>query len=70
MTEAKASQWLREHAADYGFIVRYTEDKEEITGYTAESWHIRYIGSEAQKIAKSGLSLEEYFEVPGGDYED
>ncbi len=70
LTEAKASQWLREHAADYGFIVRYTEDKEEITGYTAESWHIRYIGSEAQKIAKSGLSLEEYFEVPGGDYED
>lgn len=70
LTEAKASQWLREHAADYGFIVRYTEDKEEITGYTAESWHIRYIGSEAKKIAQSGLSLEEYFEVPGGDYED
>lgn len=70
LTEAKASQWLREHAAGYGFIVRYTEDKEEITGYTAESWHIRYIGSEAQKIAKSGLSLEEYFEVPGGDYEN
>ncbi|NYS32635.1 M15 family metallopeptidase [Streptococcus danieliae] len=70
LTETRASQWLREHAADYGFIVRYTEDKEEITGYTAESWHIRYIGSEAKKIAQSGLSLEEYFEVPGGDYED
>ncbi len=70
LTETRVSQWLREHAADYGFIVRYTEDKEEITGYTAESWHIRYIGSEAKKIAQSGLSLEEYFEVPGGDYED
>lgn len=70
LTETRANQWLREHAADYGFIVRYTEDKEEITGYTAESWHIRYIGSEAKKIAQSGLSLEEYFEVPGGDYED
>lgn len=70
LTETRVSQWLREHAADYGFIVRYTEDKEEITGYAAESWHIRYIGSEAKKIAQSGLSLEEYFEVPGGDYED
>ena len=70
LTETRASQWLREHAADYGFVVRYTEDKEEITGYTAESWHIRHIGSEAKKIAQSGLSLEEYFEVPGGDYED
>lgn len=70
LTETRASQWLRDHASDYGFIVRYTEDKEDITGYTAESWHIRYIGSEAEKIVQSGLSLEEYFEVPGGDYKD
>ncbi|MHB9781236.1 LD-carboxypeptidase LdcB/DacB [Streptococcus sp. 10F2] len=70
LTDKEASKWLREHAADYGFIVRYTEDKEDITGYTAESWHVRYIGSEAADIAKSGLTLEEYFGVPGGDYED
>ncbi|MBF8970140.1 LD-carboxypeptidase LdcB/DacB [Streptococcus sp. NLN76] len=70
LTDKEASKWLRDHAADYGFIVRYTEDKEDITGYTAESWHVRYIGSEAKDIAKSGLTLEEYFGVPGGDYEN
>ncbi|MFR7639532.1 MAG: D-alanyl-D-alanine carboxypeptidase family protein, partial [Allobaculum sp.] len=52
----------------YGFIVRYQEGKEGITGYQAEPWHLRYIGDKAQAIAQSGLCLEEYLGVDGGDY--
>lgn len=70
LEDPEASQWLREHAHEYGFIVRYLPGKEAITGYMAESWHLRYIGQEAQEIAESGLTLEEYFGVPGGDYLD
>ena len=36
--------WLHEHCWDYGFIIRYQEDKEKITGFLAECWHIRYVG--------------------------
>lgn len=68
LTEPAAAAWLRENAAKYGFIVRYLEGKEEITGYVAESWHVRYIGQEAQAISDSGLTLEEYLGVDGGDY--
>ncbi len=60
--------WLMDHAADYGFIVRYQEGKEGITGYMAEPWHLRYIGEEARAIMDSGLTLEEYLGVEGGDY--
>lgn len=68
LEEPVASQWLRDHAHEYGFIVRYLPGKEEVTGYMAEPWHLRYIGQEASDIAQSGLTLEEYFKVPGGDY--
>lgn len=68
LTEPVASQWLLDHAHDYGFIVRYLPGKEEITGYMPEPWHLRYIGQEAAAIAQSGLTLEEYFHLPGGDY--
>ncbi len=68
LTEPTASQWLLDHAADYGFIVRYREGKEGTTGYMPESWHVRYIGSEAKEIAASGLTLEEYLGVEGGSY--
>ncbi|MER0123332.1 LD-carboxypeptidase LdcB/DacB [Streptococcus sp. ZJ93] len=70
LTEPSATKWLAEHAHEYGFIVRYLPDKEDSTGYMAESWHIRYIGQEASDIYQSGQTLEEYFGVPGGDYED
>lgn len=63
-----ATQWLAEHAHEYGFIVRYLEGKEHITGYMAETWHIRYVGDLAEDIYRSGLTLEEYFGVEGGDY--
>ncbi len=39
VTEEKAAQWLLDHAADYGFVVRYLKGKEEETGYMAEEWH-------------------------------
>lgn len=54
-------RWLAENAHKYGFIERYTEDKQEITGIIPEPWHWRYIGVEhATKIRESGLCLEEY----------
>ncbi len=55
--------WAKIHAAlaDYGFILRYLEGKEEITGYSYEPWHIRYVGPDAAKeIAERGITLEEY----------
>ena len=59
--ETAAAQWLAEHAADYGFILRYPSDKTEATGMDYEPWHYRYVGSEqAHKIKESGLCLEEY----------
>ncbi len=63
--------WLAEHAYEYGFIIRYPKGKQEITGYTYEPWHFRYVGKEyAKLIYESGLSFEEYFDVSGGDYEE
>ena len=70
VTEEKAAQWLLDHAADYGFVVRYLKGKEKETGYMAEEWHLRYVGKEAKEIAASGLSLEEYYGFEGGDYLD
>ena len=55
-------QWLLENAQDYGFIQRYQENKTEITGYNAESWHWRYLGVElAQKVKESNLTYDEYY---------
>ena len=57
-------KWVAAHAAEYGFILRYPEGKEEATGYMYEPWHIRYVGEEfAQKLTDSGLCLEEYFGI-------
>ncbi|WP_434121720.1 M15 family metallopeptidase [Salinicoccus roseus] len=55
--------WLKDVAHEYGFIVRYPEGKEHITGYQYEPWHIRYIGDEAEAVYESGLSLEEYLGI-------
>ncbi|MBQ8135312.1 MAG: M15 family metallopeptidase [Clostridia bacterium] len=58
------AQWLAENSYRYGFIIRYPEGKEDITGYSYEPWHIRYVGKEfAETIYKSGLTLEEYFGI-------
>lgn len=54
--------WLSENSYKYGFILRYPEGKEDVTGYIFEPWHFRYIGiDEAQKIYESGKTLEEYY---------
>lgn len=57
-------KWLQENAADYGFIMRYPENKQDITKVIYEPWHWRYVGVEAAKELKaSGLVLEEYLGV-------
>ena len=57
----EAVSWLTRHCWDYGFIVRYTEAKESITGIVDEPWHFRYVGKEvALDLKDSGLCLEEY----------
>ena len=54
-------KWLMEHCWEYGFILRYPNDKSEITGIGYEPWHYRYVGREvALDIRDSGLCLEEY----------
>ncbi|MBR3803662.1 MAG: M15 family metallopeptidase [Clostridia bacterium] len=59
--KTEAFRWLSENAADYGFILRYPEDAQDITMVTYEPWHWRYVGVEnAKKIKASGLTLEEY----------
>lgn len=56
--------WLHKHCWDYGFIIRYQEDKEDITGYIAECWHIRYVGlPHSQDMRDRNLCLEEYLGV-------
>ena len=55
-------KWMLEHANDYGFILRYPKDKEEITTYTFEAWHYRYVGVDlAKKIKESNLTFDEYY---------
>lgn len=62
--ETKEGIWLAEHCAEYGFIIRYPADKEAITGYMYEPWHIRYLGVETAKLVKeSGQCLEEYLGI-------
>lgn len=61
--ETEEGIWLEEHAAEYGFIIRYPKGKEAITGYQYEPWHLRYVGVKAAKeIMERGITLEEYLE--------
>lgn len=75
----KHSEWLNEHCWEYGFIIRYQKEKEEITGFVAEPWHIRYVGVEhAMYMKEHNLCLEEYIQgiedgtiqLPGGEGEE
>lgn len=57
------NRWLRENCWKYGFILRYPKDKEDITQIDYESWHFRYVGTEAAEyIMKNNITLEEYIE--------
>ena len=61
-----AYKWLREHSAEYGFIMRYAKEKQKYTGVIYEPWHYRFVGVEnAKKIEDSGLCLEEYIKKFG-----
>lgn len=55
------SKWLAVHASEYGFVISYPQGKTDITGYTYEPWHYRYVGIEnAKKVVDSGLTLTEW----------
>ena len=57
----EAQQWLMEHCAEYGFILRYPSGTSDITGIIYEPWHYRYVGEKfAREITKRGITLEEY----------
>ena len=56
-----AGIWMAAHSWEYGFVIRYPEDKQDITGITYEPWHVRYVGKEhAAAMHESGECLEEY----------
>ena len=60
--DSDAYKWLLDNSYKYGFILRYPENKENITGYNFESWHYRYVGKDlAKKIYESGLTFDEYY---------
>ena len=63
LASSKAYDWLKDNSYKYGFIIRYPEGKENITGYEFEAWHYRYVGLEsAEYIYKNGLTFDEYYE--------
>lgn len=65
-TGTKQQKWLHQHCAEYGFIVRFTAEKQKLTGFVAESWHFRYVGVEAAKtITQNNWCLEEFIEKMG-----
>ena len=62
--ETKEGKWLAEHCHEYGFIIRYPKDKEDVTGYMYEPWHVRYLGDDiAKDVYESGKCLEEYLGI-------
>lgn len=57
-------EWLKNNAHKYGFIIRFPQGTEDITGYQEEDWHIRYLGKDvAEKVKNSGLTLDEYYDL-------
>ncbi len=63
-TGSSQAKYVHENCTKYGFILRYPEGKSQYTGFNAEAWHIRYVGTAiAEKIANSGLCLEEYYGI-------
>lgn len=59
---SEESLWVSDNAHRFGFIIRFPEGKEAITGYTYEPWHLRYLGKDlAQKVLDSGLTYDEYW---------
>ena len=60
--DTEAYKWLLNNSYKYGFILRYPDGKNKLTGYNFESWHYRYVGVElAEKVYNSGLTYDEYY---------
>lgn len=58
------ANWLKENSYKYGFIVRYTKEKESITGYIEEPWHLRYLGIDlATRVHDLGITYDEYYDL-------
>src|SRR5690606_33199023 len=68
--ETSQYKWFQQNSAKFGFIQRYHAGYESITGYKAEEWHYRYVGVEValDMQAKGIKTLEQYWNIPGGDY--
>lgn len=61
--------WLQNHAAEYGFVLRYPKGKADMTGVSYEPWHYRYVGkTAAQEMTTEGICLEEYYRKKGFSY--
>jgi len=57
----KEFEWLMENAHRFGFVIRYPRDKEDVTGYRFEPWHLRYVGKKVAKVMwEKGITLEEF----------
>ncbi len=65
-------QWVAENSHEFGFIIRYPQGAEEITGFSYEPWHLRYVGREtARDVVERDLTLEQYWDQPPApDYLD
>lgn len=62
--EFEEAKWMKEHCAEYGFILRFPKGKEDITKVVFEPWHFRYVGKQAAaEIMAAGITLEEYLGV-------
>lgn len=60
--QTKASKWLADNCYKYGFIIRYPEDKTDITGYQGEPWQLRYVGKDiAEDVYRRGITYDEYY---------
>lgn len=69
--DSPVGRYVNEHCSDFGFIIRYPDGKEDVTGFSFEPWHIRYVGQpHARIISENDLTLEEYLDMlePGSWY--
>lgn len=69
--DTKSGRWIAAHATEFGFIIRYPDGKEAVTGYRFEPWHLRYVGKPlaAEMKARGIATLEEFFGLPAApDY--
>lgn len=63
LSQCKEALWLRDHAHEYGFIIRYPKEKEAVTGYPAEWWHLRYVGKQiAYTCYANNWTYDEFYD--------